>query len=46
MLLYGYSETKKLGNKNIVRGTFLGNSKNLIKILKKSKIHQKSLKTK
>jgi hypothetical protein len=42
--LYGYSRAlkKKLNNKTIVFGIFLGNSKNLIKILEKSKIHQKS----
>jgi hypothetical protein len=37
---------KNLGNKTTARGTFLSNSKNYIKILKKSKIHKKNLKIK
>jgi hypothetical protein len=45
MLLMKSSE-KKLGKTSTARGTLLGNSKNLIKILKKSKIHQKRWKTK
>jgi hypothetical protein len=38
MLLLKSSEKNKLGNKTITLGIFLGNHKNLIKILKKSKI--------
>jgi hypothetical protein len=47
MFMYGNWRVlkKKLGEKTTALGTFLGNSKNLIKFLKKFKTHQKRWKT-